>query len=259
VLAFDVDGDAMAFSLTSAPAHGALLLLPDGRYTYTPEVDYYGTDSFSFLASDGDLLSNIATVSVTVVPGSLDVDLNGSADATTDGILMLRYLFGLTGSVLVDGVVDPAGQRTNSNEITAYLDQKRHTMLDVDGNGQADALSDGIVIVRYLFGFTGDNLINGAVDPAGTRNTAPAIEALLQSSLPMSPPIAGLAAELAGTESSATTTASITTSSVVVTDQEEPTTDLSLAYVQRSWVKGFVAEGASLAEEEEELLIALPG
>ena len=33
--------------------------------------------------------------------------------------------------------------------------------LDVDLNGQADALSDGIVITRHLFGFTGNALVDG--------------------------------------------------------------------------------------------------
>ena len=52
-------------------------------------------------------------------------------------------------------------------------------MLDVDGNGTADALTDGISIVRYLFEFRGDILINGAVAPDAIRDTAPEIEAFL--------------------------------------------------------------------------------
>ncbi len=54
-------------------------------------------------------------------------------------------------------------------------------MLDVDGNGTADAMTDGILIVRYLFGFRGDILIDGAVAPDAIRDTAPEIEAFLGS------------------------------------------------------------------------------
>jgi len=36
--------------------------------TYTPAAGYYGADSFTFKANDGALDSNIATVSITVVP-----------------------------------------------------------------------------------------------------------------------------------------------------------------------------------------------
>lgn len=45
---------------------------------------------------------------------------------------------------------------------------------------------------------------------------------------------------------------------MVVADTEAPTTDLSLAYVQRSWVQDFVTTTADAIHDEEELLIALP-
>jgi len=52
----------------------------------------------------------------------LDVDANGRADALTDGVVILRYLFGFTDSTLVEGTVDPAGNRTDPGEIAAFLD-----------------------------------------------------------------------------------------------------------------------------------------
>ncbi|MEO8132496.1 MAG: RHS repeat-associated core domain-containing protein, partial [Betaproteobacteria bacterium] len=52
-------------------------------------------------------------------------------------------------------------------------------LLDIDGNGQADALTDGLMIIRYLFGLRGASLIGGAVGPGATRTTAPAVETLL--------------------------------------------------------------------------------
>ena len=36
-------------------------------------------------------------------------------------------------------------------------------MLDIDGNGSYDALTDGLLILRYLFGLSGDSLIAGVV------------------------------------------------------------------------------------------------
>ena len=35
-------------------------------------------------------------------------------------------------------------------------------MLDVDGNGQIDALTDGLMIIRYMFGLRGASLTPGA-------------------------------------------------------------------------------------------------
>jgi hypothetical protein len=50
-----------------------------------------------------------------------DIDGDGTIDALTDGILILRYLFGLEGQMLVDGVVAPGATRT-TEQIEEYLD-----------------------------------------------------------------------------------------------------------------------------------------
>ena len=42
-----------------------------------------------------------------------------------------------------------------------------------------DPLTDGLLVLRYLFGFTGDTLITGAVGANCTRCDAPSIEAYL--------------------------------------------------------------------------------
>ena len=55
---------------------------------------------------------------------------------------------------------------------------------DIDGDGEQLPLTDGLLLLRYLFGFTGDTLTNGAVDITDcTRCTAPAIEAYIESLL----------------------------------------------------------------------------
>ena len=118
-----------------------------------------------------------------------DVDDNGSADALSDGIVILRYLQGFTGDVLIEGVVDASGGRNTSEAIVAELDAVYADFLDVDGNGDADPLSDGIVIIRYLAGFSGEPLVQGAVSPQGTRTDPTDIEAFLNRPLddPLNP------------------------------------------------------------------------
>jgi hypothetical protein len=44
------------------------MLDANGRFTYSPEADFFGTDRFSYVASDGELDSNVATVTITVDP-----------------------------------------------------------------------------------------------------------------------------------------------------------------------------------------------
>jgi hypothetical protein len=50
---------------------------------------------------------------------------------------------------------------------------------DIDANGAIEPLTDGLLVLRYLFGFRGATLISGAVAPNCTRCTAIAIEAFI--------------------------------------------------------------------------------
>ena len=68
-------------------------------------------------------------------------------------------------------------------DIVLYLDSIK-PQIDIDGNGRADALTDGLMILRYLFGVRGPSLIGGAIGPGATRTTAAQIEQYIQSLLP---------------------------------------------------------------------------
>lgn len=70
VLANDSDVE-LGFLLAAPvelPAHGELILRMDGTFIYTPAADFAGTDRFTYRASDGDLVSEVATVTLTVRP-----------------------------------------------------------------------------------------------------------------------------------------------------------------------------------------------
>lgn len=62
----DAEGSPLSAALVSGPAHGTFSLNADGSFTYAPDANYSGTDSFTYKASDGDLSSNLATVNLTV-------------------------------------------------------------------------------------------------------------------------------------------------------------------------------------------------
>ena len=57
-------------------------------------------------------------------------------------------------------------------------------LADIDGNGQIDALTDGLLILRYLFGLEGDTLINGVIAEDATRTSSADIEAHLRTLMP---------------------------------------------------------------------------
>jgi hypothetical protein len=51
--------------------------------------------------------------------------------------------------------------------------------MDIDQNGQVDALTDGLMLLRYMFGLRGQALIQGALGQGAARNTAALIETYL--------------------------------------------------------------------------------
>ncbi len=63
----DLDGDALSFAIAAAPAHGTLGTIAGGGVTYTPALGFTGSDSFTYVASDGALSSAPSTVSITVI------------------------------------------------------------------------------------------------------------------------------------------------------------------------------------------------
>jgi len=63
----DPDGPTAITILVSGPSHASSFALnPDGSFTYTGTLNYNGPDSFTYQRSDGSLVSNIATVHITV-------------------------------------------------------------------------------------------------------------------------------------------------------------------------------------------------
>ena len=114
--------------------------------------------------------------SVTIF-ATLDVDASGVAGtqyhATTDGLLIMRYLLNVTGPALTAGLTGPTAVRTDPAALLAHLNAMR-SALDVDGNTVVDAATDGVLILRYLLGIRGSALIAGAVGstPTPSRPTA---------------------------------------------------------------------------------------
>ena len=97
---------------------------------------------------------------------------------------MLRHMFGLTDGALITGTVATDAQYKTAVEI-----QERISLLgdlaDVDGNGEIDALTDGLIVLRYLFGLRGDSLVAGVVASNATRISHEAIEAHLETLTPV--------------------------------------------------------------------------
>jgi hypothetical protein len=170
------------------PNQGLPVSLLTSGFTLAPGVAAGTQTTIRFTASSTAAGYNFQSQSITVTAQTVNLDIDGSGgppDAQHDGVLILRYLFGFRDTALVDGVLSPNATRTDPTAIATFLDGGRSTMLDVDGNGTVDALTDGILIDRYLSGWTGQQLVAGALAPNATRTDPAAIVTYLGSFMPL--------------------------------------------------------------------------
>lgn len=113
---------------------------------------------------------------------SWDIDADRQAEALSDGLLFIRYLFGFTGQSLVAGAIGTEALRTESTNIETYFSTDM-AQLDIDEDGEVDPLTDGLLLIRYLFGFRDAALVADAVGENAARSTAE-IEQFLESLMP---------------------------------------------------------------------------
>lgn len=66
--ASDLQGDALNYRLVGVPDKGVVTISTTGGFDYTPAADSNGVDSFTFMANDGQLDSNVAVVTLNISP-----------------------------------------------------------------------------------------------------------------------------------------------------------------------------------------------
>ncbi|WP_271198566.1 Ig-like domain-containing protein, partial [Pseudomonas turukhanskensis] len=92
VVGNDVDGDSLTYTLKGdvQPAHGSVVVNTDGTFTYTPNTNYNGPDSFTVSVSDGKggTVDSVVTIGVTPdndAPTAPAVTLETLEDTPIDG------------------------------------------------------------------------------------------------------------------------------------------------------------------------------
>ncbi|GAA4369483.1 Ig-like domain-containing protein [Nocardioides caricicola] len=131
VLANDTDDEDLFLTavLVSGPARGTLVLNSDGTFSYTHDGSDTGFDSFSYRADDGTSSSNVATVTITVIP------VNDAPIAFADAIEVSE---GGTATTLQGGATSVLANDTDVelNVLTAVLvSGPAHGSLTLNANG----------------------------------------------------------------------------------------------------------------------------
>jgi len=136
----DLEGSALSVAVVTGPAHGTLALGADGSFTYTPNLNFNGTDAFSYKVNDGDLDSNIATVTLQAAP------MNDPPVADDEHFVMRP---GQTLNV-------PAAQGLLIGDTDADGDALNVSLIDVTGlQGSVNAFPDGHFEFTPAAGFSG--------------------------------------------------------------------------------------------------------
>jgi uncharacterized repeat protein (TIGR01451 family) len=138
VLANDNDPNSLALTavLASDPAHGAVALNPDGSFTYVPNVNYSGPDSFTYRANNGTAESLAATVNINVLPVNATSDLDLYVKRATAKLDWARH----NDSLSLSGQINPRGMNNNLTGATVALqlngvDVLAPITLDAKGRG----------------------------------------------------------------------------------------------------------------------------
>ncbi|TLX76222.1 tandem-95 repeat protein [Labilibacter sediminis] len=146
----DPDGDELLINTTpvTEPLYGDLVIYPDGTYTYTPDKDFSGEDSFEYeVCDDGSPQEcSTAVVHITVIEsdtdgdGILDED-EGEGDTDEDGIPDKEDLDSDNDSILDE---DEGDVDTDGDDIPDYkdTDSDNDGIDDVD-EGDVDTDNDG--------------------------------------------------------------------------------------------------------------------
>ncbi|MDA7826528.1 cohesin domain-containing protein [Porticoccaceae bacterium] len=115
--------------------------------------------------------------------GSLDFDQNGKGDALTDALLLLRYTFKLRGSDLTAGAIASDSPLTAA-EVEANVAEAVSSFADIDGSGHIDALTDSLLLLRYLFNLRGEPLVSGAISSGADRSASSDVETYILKRMP---------------------------------------------------------------------------
>ncbi|MGO4139300.1 Ig-like domain-containing protein [Rhizobium brockwellii] len=167
--ASDPDGDPLSYGAAAGggPAHGAMTIVADGSFNYTPDANWFGTDSLSYQVSDGHGGLDTATVTLNVAqlhddPHFTNVTQGGNA-SSGDAVLSAN------GSTLVfvsDASNLTAGDTNGRTDIFLY-DAATHALTNVTqggnfGSTEPDLAADG---TKLAFASYASNL------PAGDTGT----------------------------------------------------------------------------------------
>jgi VCBS repeat-containing protein len=171
VLANDTDanGDPLTAMPDSQPANGTLVLNADGSFSYTPDLNFFGLDTFTYHATDGSLNSAPATVTIEVLEGNLPPNAADDVYSVVQGSPL---------SVPAPGVLINDAD-ANGDPLTAVLDgTTTHGTLALNADGSFTYTPQAGFYGQDFFGYRASD---GLVESQPAQVTIEVLEADTQA------------------------------------------------------------------------------
>ncbi len=157
VLANDTDADTAALTAVAvdAPLHGTVVFSADGGYEYRPAAGWFGDDTFTYRAFDGDRYSAVTKVTVTTADPGLPPVANEDSATTSEDTTLVVEAPGVLGND-----VDP-----EAGALTARL-------ISSTTNGTLDFETDGSYTYRPNDDWSGPDSFTYAASDGGSESNA---------------------------------------------------------------------------------------
>ena len=154
----DVDGDTLTASIASQSTNGTTALNADGSFTYTPDADYVGQDSFTYTVSDGTVTSDPITVSLNVIEDSTDTSVEIRLEVTNQSGTVISSI-APGGRFVVNAYVTDTSEIPREGVFAAYMDLLYSDIVSVNGEIEFSA--------EYSNTRSGSTTTAGIVDEVG--------------------------------------------------------------------------------------------
>jgi hypothetical protein len=135
----DAEGELLSVLLETDVSNGMLVMNSDGSFTYVPTSDFHGTDTFTYKAGDGNAVSNLARVIITVNSIN-DVPLAEDDSITIEEVVPIE--------------IDVLGNDTGLGDVPITIE-----IMSFPASGSVEILGDQVLYTPGD-GFTGTDSFN---------------------------------------------------------------------------------------------------
>jgi len=162
----DVENDSLSFLIVNGPQHGTLSGAGSTR-TYTSDSGYTGQDSFTFKVNDGQIDSNIATVTITVTPAVAGVHWINAAGG--DWNVASNWSTGAIPTATEDVFIDLAGAYTITHSTGTTQVKSLQSEHQINLTGGTLTVTEPIQMNGAVLSLGGGTLKNSTVMGSGVN------------------------------------------------------------------------------------------